>query len=325
LKRREFITLLGAAAAAWPLVARAQQPALPVIGWMGGGALQRADRTAAFHRGLGEAGYVEGHNVAIEHRWADGRYERLPAFAADLVARQVAVISTLDTESCLAAKAATATIPIVFLTGSDPVKFGLVASINRPGGNITGVNFLANLLQAKQFGLVQELMPTARLIGFLANPTNPNFELDVRGVQEAAEAQARKLMVLKAANASDIETAFGALVQQQVEALFVNADPYLANRIDQIVGLATRHKVPAIYPNREYVDAGGLMSYGTSRTDSYRQVGAYVGRVLKGDKPADLPVMQSVKVELVINLKTARTLGLIVPPTLLAIADEVIE
>ena len=324
IRRREFITLLGGAAA-WPLAARAQQPTMPVIGWMGGGAPQRADRTAAFHRGLGEMGYVEDRNVAIEQRWADGRYERLPAFAANLVARQVAVIATLDTASCLAAKAATATIPIVFLTGSDPVKFGLVASINRPGGNITGVNFLANILPAKQFDLVHELIPTTGVIGFLANPTNPNFEFDVRDVQEAAARRGRKLIVLKATNASDIETAFGAFVQQRVDALFVNADPYLANRIEQIVDLAARHKVPAIYPNREYVDAGGLMSYGTSRTDSYRQVGVYVGRVLKGDKPAAIPVMQSVKIELAINLKTARALGLIVPLTLQVAADEVIE
>ena len=324
MNRREFITGL-AGAAAWPLAARAQQGAVPVIGWMGGGVPQRADRTAAFHLGLREVGYVEGQNVAIEHRWADGRYERLAAFAADLVARRVTVISTLDTASCLAAKAASATIPIVFLTGGDPVKFGLVASINRPGGNITGVNFLANLLQAKQFDLAHELIPRSGLIGFLANPTNPNFEFDVRDVQEAADSRDRKLMLLKATNAGDIETAFGALVQQPVDALFVNADPYLANRIDQIVGLAAHHKVPAIYPNREYVDAGGLMSYGTSRTDLYRQVGIYVGRILKGEKPADLPVMQSVKIELVINLKTARSLGLVVPLTLQVAADEVIE
>jgi putative tryptophan/tyrosine transport system substrate-binding protein len=301
VKRREFITLIGGATA-WPLAARAQQPAMPVIGFLSG-ALPGpyAPFAAAYHRGLKETGYVEGVNTAIEYRWAEGEVDRLPALAAELVRRQVAVIAaTGGISSALAAKAATTTIPIVFGVSDDPVKHGLVASLARPGGNLTGVNFLVAELGSKQLGLLHELVPAAVRVG---------LQIDV----------------VEASDSREIEAAFRTLVRNRADALVVGPDPFFASRRLQLATLATRHAIPAVYNIREYAEAGGLMSYGTSQTETYRQVGIYTGKILKGAKPADLPVVQSSKFELVINLPTARALGLEVPPTLLARADEVIE
>ena len=319
MKRREFITLLGGAAAAWPLAARAQQPAIPVIGFLGSESpLSFANRIAAFRHGVAEAGYVEGQNVAIEYRWGEGHYDRLPVLAADLVRRQVAVVAG-DTVSALAAKRVTSTIPIVFITAEDPV------SINRPGGNATGMNLLTSMLVAKQFELLHELVPHASVIGFLVHAHIPNAEPDTRDAQSAAHTLGRKLVVVKARNESDFEPAFTTLLQQQVGALAVSSVALFNTRPEQLVALAGRHALPAIWPVREYAAVGGLMSYGSNLTDTYRQVGVYVGRILAGAKPADLPVVQSAKFELVINLKTARVLGLTVPLTLQVAADEVIE
>ena len=326
MKRREFITLVGGAAV-WPLTARAQQQSLPVIGFLHPASPEAAARQmAAFRQGLKETGYVEGQNVGIEYRWAEGHNERLPALAADLVRREVAVIAaTAGSNSALAAKAATSTIPILFNGLSDPVKFGLVASFNRPGGNITGVVSLDTLLVGKQLGLLQKLVPDAALIAVLVNPDNAGAESATSQAQEAAHSTGQQLLVLKGSAEGEFDAAFATMAQQKAEGLLVATDPFFFSRRNRLVALATQHRIPAIYIFREYVAAGGLMSYGASLPEIYRQVGVYTGRILKGAKPTELPVMQSTKFEFVINLKTAKALGLTIPPSLLAIADEVIE
>jgi putative ABC transport system substrate-binding protein len=327
MRRREFITLLGGAALVVPFGARAQQPAMPVIGFLGTGS-PRSDafRVAAVRQGLIEADYVEGRNVAFEYRWAEDQYERLPALAAELVRREVAVIVSIGgITSTVAAKSATATIPIVFEIGADPIKWGLVASLNRPGGNITGVSFLVGTLAAKQFEVLHETVPQAALFGFLVNPTIADAETQTKNALAAAEVLGQKLLVLRATTESELETAFVTLVQQRAGALVVGADPFFVSRRDKLVKLAAHQKIPTIYFLREFASAGGLMSYGTSITEGLRIVGLYAGRILKGEKPADLPVQQTTKVELVINLKTARELGLNIPLPLIGRADEVIE
>jgi len=326
MTRRELIALLGGAAA-WPLAARAQQAPMPVIGFLSSGSRQfDALRLAAFRGGLSEIGYVESRNVASEYRWAEDHYDRLPALAAELVRRQVAVIVPLGSQStALAAKAASTTVPIVFTIASDPVRLGLVASLNRPGGNVTGVTSLASMFVAKQFEMLHETVPSATVIGCLVNPNNPNTETDTREAQEAARTLGLQLHILNASTEREIDTAFTTLTQKGADAVVVVSDGFFNSRPDQFAALAGRHALPAIYAFREFARAGGLMSYGTSIADAYRQTGIYTGRILKGEKPADLPVMQAVKVELLINLKTAKTLGLTFPLTLLGRADEVIE
>jgi putative ABC transport system substrate-binding protein len=326
MKRREFITLLGGAAAAWPLGVGAQQPAMPVVGFLSssGSPGDRARFLTAFRQGLRETGYVEGQNVVIEYRWAQDQHDRLPDFASDLVLRQVMVIAA-DTPSSIVAKAATTTTPIVFASGGDPVKLGLVASLNRPGGNVTGVTFVVAELGAKQLGLLNELQPGAVRVGVLVDPNYPLTESFVSDFQAAALSIGKQIEVLEAPTSRDIDTAFARLAQKPIDALLVAPSPFLDNRRIQLVTLATYHRVPAIYPWREAAEVGGLMSYGTSITDAYRQAGMYTGRILKGEKPADLPVIQSSKFEFVINLNTAKAFGLSFPPGLLAIADEVIE
>jgi putative ABC transport system substrate-binding protein len=326
IERRKFLATLGGAAAAWPLAARAQQPAMPVIGFLSGSSpADGALFLTAFRQGVRETGYVEGQNVAIEYRWAQDQYDRLPDLAADLVRRQVAVIAARDTTSAIAAKAATTTIPIVFVTGGDPVTVGLVASLNRPGGNVTGVSFLSSELGTKRLGLLHELLPGAGRIAVLVDPKWPVTERFVSEVRAAALVVGKQIEVLHASIGRDIDTVFASLAQKPVGALMVGPAPLFNNRRVQLVTLAAYHRVPAIYFQREAVEIGGLMSYGASVTDAYRQVGVYIGRILKGAKPADLPVMQSSKFELVINLQTSRAFGLDIPPTLLARADEVIE
>jgi putative ABC transport system substrate-binding protein len=327
IRRREFITLLGGAAVVWPLAARAQQPATSMIGFLGPGLAQSdVSRVRAFRQGLSETGFIDGHNVTIEYRWAEGDYDRLPALAAELVGQRVSVIVTANaTAAALAAKAATSTIPIVFIIGGDPVQFGLVASLNRPGGNVTGVSFLSNLLVAKQLELLQEFVPAASEFGLLVNPSNPNAESDTRHAKAAAESLGRKIHVVYASTGGDLDTALTALIEQRVAALVVVPDAFFVDQREQLAALAARHAIPTIYSNRIYPDAGGLISYGASQLDAHHQAGVYVGRILSGEKPADLPVIQPTKFELVINLKTARVLNLQVPSKLLALADEVIE
>jgi putative ABC transport system substrate-binding protein len=325
--RRELITLLGGTALAWPLTARAQQPTMPVIGFLHAGSPETfANVVTAFGLGLSEAGFVENQNVAIEYRWARDQYDQLPTLAADLVGRRVSVIATLGgTAAALAAKAATSTIPIVFESGGDPVMEGLVESLNRPGGNLTGVSLFTNTLAAKRLELLRDLVPNAALIGVLINPTNVNAQPQLREVQNAAKSLRLQLIVLGVSSEGDIETAFATLDRQKAAALVVTADPYFTGHRQQLAALAAEHALPAIYGLREYVDAGGLISYAANLSDVSRQVGSYTARILKGAKPADLPAVQPTKLELVINLKTAKALGITVPQTLLATVDDVIE
>jgi putative ABC transport system substrate-binding protein len=329
MNRRAFITLLGGAAAAWPLAARAQQPAMPVIGFLSGQSRDTSGgNVVAFSQGLSEAGYVQGRNVTIEFRWAENRYDRLPALAADLVGRQVAVIVTAaggSTPAALAAKVVTTTIPIVFVSGGDPVKFGLVTSLNRPGGNVTGVSWVTDELGAKRLALLHQLLPQATVIAALLNPNFPDAADQLKDLEEAARTLGLKLLVFNASTESEIDTNFAILVQQHPDALFLAGDPFFSVQLDKIIALTAHHRLPATYSGRDSAAAGGLMSYGASSNEAHRQAGLYTGKILKGAKPADLPVLLPTKFELVINRKTAKALGLEIPPTLLALADEVIE
>jgi putative ABC transport system substrate-binding protein len=327
MKRREFITLIGGAAVAWPLTGRAQQPALPVVAFIREGSADASARfAAAFRKGLNETGYVEGQNVTVGYNWLEGQYDRLPALMADLVRRQVAVIATIGNVTSLAAKAATATIPIVFGVGDDPVKLGLVASLARPGGNATGINFFVQEVVAKRLRLLHELVPKAVRVAVLVNPRNASAaESTLRGVQEAAPTIGLQTQILNASTIGEIDAAFATLAREHPDALFVAPDVFFASRRVQFATLAARDRIPAAYTNPDYIAAGGLMSYGTDVADAYHQVAVYTGSILKGAKPADLPVLQSTKFVFAINLQTARALGIEVPPGLLAIADEVIE
>jgi putative tryptophan/tyrosine transport system substrate-binding protein len=328
MRRREFITLLSGAAAAWPLAVRAQQPSMPVIGYLGVSSFEKSAGTSlhAFKRGLAESGYVEDRNVTIEYRWADDEYDRLPALAVELVQRGVAVLVAAGSPAALPAKAATTVIPIVFMIGSDPVELGLVAGLNRPGGNLTGVAYLNVEVAPKRLELLHELIPTAKSIALLVNPANPVVaDAQAKELQAAIRTLDLNLMLVKASNPLEMEDAFATLVRERVEALQIGVDPLFGNHVDQLVALAARHKVPTIYPWREFTAAGGLMNYGSSIPDAFRQVGVYTGQILKGAKPAELPVQRPTKLQFVLNLKAAKALGLTIPPTLLARADEVIE
>ena len=327
MRRRQFITLLGGAATAWPLTARAQQPAMPVIGFLHPTSPDtNADRLRGFHRGLRDTGYVEGENVAIVYRWAEGQYDQLPALAADLVRRRVAVIIAASGPVTAVAAKATTTIPIVFIVPEDPVRLGLVKSLARPGGNMTGINIFLAELVAKRLGLLHELLPAAVRVAMLVNPAEATIaEATLREVEPAARALGLQIQVLNASTSAEINAAFAAMVRERPDALFVGSGPFFSTRRVQLVNLASRHAIPATYSNRTSAEAGGLMSYGTDAAHRYRQVGVYTGRILKGAKPADLPVVQSIKFEFVINVQTAKLLGIEVPPGLLAITDEVIE
>jgi putative ABC transport system substrate-binding protein len=326
MRRREFITLLGGAVTAWPLAARAQQPRMPVIGFMHIGTSEANEYLrVAFRQGVTEVGYIEGQNVAIEYRWAEGHFDRLPGLAADLLRRQVAVIAATSTPAALAAKTATDTIPIVFETAGDPISLGLVASLNRPDRNITGVTQLTSELLSKRLGLLHDLVPTATTVGFLVDPADPRTETQTKEAQEAARAMGLQTHVLNAGTEGEINAAFATLSELRAGALLVGTGEFLRRRADQLVRLAAQQNLPAIYQYRQFAQVGGLISYGTSITDAYRQAGVYTGRILKGEKPADLPVLRPTKFELVINLKIATALGLTIPPGILAIADEVIE
>ena len=325
--RRELLAALGGAAAAWPLTARAQRPVIPVIGYLhSGSSAPYAHLVGAFRQSLKETGYVEGKNVAIEYRWAEGHYDRLPALAAELVGRHVALIVAQGGDPpVLAAKSATATIPVVFTISSDPVRLGIVGSLNRPGGNVTGFWPYTSLLGTKRLELMRQLLPANASIAVLVNPDNPNADLDVTELQNAARTLGQSITFVRARSETEIGAVFATLGEWRASALLINTDPFFLARRDQFVSLAARNRMPAIYAQREFVAAGGLMSYGADLADGYRQVGIYAGRILKGEKPADLPVVQPTKFEMAINLKTARALGLDIPPTVLAVADEVIE
>jgi putative ABC transport system substrate-binding protein len=327
LNRRELMTLVGGVAVAWPLAARAQKSAMPVIGFLNSGSADAfAHLAAAFRQGLQEAGYVEGQNVVIEYRWAEGRYDLLPLLAADLVKRQANVIAATGGEqSVVAAKAATTRTPIVFTAGGDPVRQGLVSSLNRPGGNLTGVYFQTGAIESKRLGLLRDLVPNTAIIGVLLNPNSPAAEPELRDIPDAARAVGQKIVILEANNEQGIDATFATLAKRHIGALLVASDPLFSNRRDQIVALAARYSLPTTYYSREFTAAGGLMSYGANLADAFRQAGIYTARVLNGEKPADLPVMQPTKFELVLNLKTAKALGLTIPDKLLALADEVIE
>jgi ABC-type uncharacterized transport system substrate-binding protein len=325
MKRRKFITLLGGTVIAWPVAARAQQPAMPVIGFLNTRAAEQdAHLLVAFRQGLRENGYVEGRNVTIEYRWAEGHYDRLPALAADLARRQVTVIAA-NSQATVAAKAITSTIPIVFITGADPVQVGFITSLNRPGGNLTGVTSLDTQLGRKRLQLLHELLPTARKMAALVNPTFPGSDIQTRDLQSAASALGLQLHVLYASTERDINTVFTDLTRMQANGLVIGNDPFFTSWSEQLGALALRHRMPAIYEFRPFVEAGGLISYGGSISDLYRLFGVYTGRILKGEKPADLPVQQATKVEMTINLRTAKTLGLTIPLPLIGRADEVIE
>ena len=326
MRRREFITLIGGAAAAWPFTARAQQQPVPMVGFLNGGARDAfVPMVTAFRQGLSEQGYDDGRNIAIEYRWAEGRFDGLPAMAADLVGRNATVIAAFGPPAALAAKAATSTIPIVFVTGFDPIKAGLVASLNRPGGNITGVHVFLIGLEGKRLGLLREVVPQAGLMGLLVNPRSPDFETQSKGLQDAARAIGQQIVVVEAGSEDEVDAAFATLAHRRVGALIVAADQFFTVRREQIVALTARYTMPAIYELREYAVAGGLISYGPSQSDAYRRGGVYVGRILKGEKPGDLPVDLGTRYDLVINLATAKAFGIEIPPKLLALADEVIE
>jgi putative tryptophan/tyrosine transport system substrate-binding protein len=328
MRRREFITLVGGAAAGWPLVAHAQQPSIPVIGWLNAGSGNDpffASYVAPFKAGLKETGYVDSQDVAIDFRWAEGHYDRLPALADELVRKQVAVIAAGSPPAAVAAKAATATIPIVFIVGNNPVKLGLVTSLSHPGGNATGVNLTTDEVESKRLGLLHEVLPAATKIAVLFNPRRPDFDNISKDLALAAHASGLDIVILTAANSQDLDQMSTTLSQMHVGALLVSADPFLFGARTRLVTLAARLSLPTMFIGREAVESGGLMSYGISIPEGYRQAGVYVGRIFKGEKPTDLPIVQSTKFELVINAKTARSLGLTIPPGVLAIADEVIE
>jgi putative tryptophan/tyrosine transport system substrate-binding protein len=326
MRRREFITLLGGAAAAWPLMARAQQPAMPVIGLLSALAEKQASQQMVmFRRGLSEVGFVEGQNIAIEYRWADGQYDRLPTIAAELVRRPVTLIAAQAPPAALAARAVTTTIPIVFVVGFDPIAAGLVTSFNRPGGNATGMTLITGPLGQKRLEILRELAPKAAVIAMLVNPISPDAVPEIRDVQATAQAIGLQLKMFNASAPSELDAAFAAIAEQRPDALLIGSDPFLLIRREELVALVARLRVPAVYPFREFAAAGGLVSYGTNIASAYRQAGIYAGRILKGAIPADLPVMQPTTFELVINLKTAKALGLDIPPILHARSDEVIE